>query len=176
MESGIQSKPSFRETATNELKAFAIIAAYLYICFAALIYLKAAILQAQGVAYAPFGLAVIKAAICAKFMLVGRAFHIGDQFNRHPLILPTLYRSFAFLALLIVLNVIEEIVVGVIHGRTILDSMAGFAGGPHQMVATSVVLLLILIPYFAFRSLADVIGDRTLVRLFFGQRRRIDHL
>jgi hypothetical protein len=176
MEGGIQSKPSFRETATNELKAFVIIAVYLYVCFTALIYMKAAILQAYGVPYAPLGLAVVKAAICAKFMLVGRAFHIGDQFNRHPLILPTLYRSFAFLALLIVLNVIEEIVVGLIHGRTISDSIAGIAGGPHQMIATSVILLLILIPYFSFCSLADVIGDRTLFRLFFEQRHGIDHL
>jgi hypothetical protein len=46
--------------------------------------------------------------------------------------------------------------------------VAGIAGGTfHQMVATSVILLLILIPYFAFRSLADVIGERTLVRLYF---------
>jgi len=43
------------------------------------------------------------------------------------------------------------------------------------MVATSLILLLILIPYFAFRSLGDVIGDRTLVRLYFEPRGRIDH-
>jgi hypothetical protein len=159
------------------LREFAIIARYLYVCFAAIFYLKAAILEAQNVPYAPLGLAAIKAAVCAKFMLVGRAFHIGERFKTHPLILPTLHKSFAFLALLIVLTVIEETVIGVIHGRTILDSVAGIAGGTfHQMVATSVILLLILIPYFAFRSLADVIGDRTLVRLYFERRGGIDHL
>jgi len=173
MESGVQSKRSIRETATKELKAFAIVAVYFYVCFAALIYLKVAILQAQGVAFAPWGIAVIKAAICAKFMLVGRAFHIGEQFNKQPLIIPTLYRSFAFLGLLVVLNVIEEISVGAIHGRAILDSMVGIAGGPQQMVATSVILLLMLVPYFAFCSLADVIGDSTLVRLYFEPRRRM---
>jgi hypothetical protein len=70
------------------------------VCFAAMSYFKAAILQAQDVAYAPLGLAGIKAAICTKFILVGRAFHIGERFKTHPLILPTLHKSFVFLALL----------------------------------------------------------------------------
>jgi hypothetical protein len=176
MESGIQSKASFREKAIDEFREFVIIAAYLYACFAALFYLKAAILEAQGITYAPLGLAAIKAAICAKFMLVGRALHIGERFRSHRLILPTLHRSFVFLALLIVLNVIEETIVGVIHGRAIVESIAGIAGGTfHQMVATSLILLLVLIPFFAFRSLGDVIGDRTLVRLYF-ERRSIDHV
>jgi hypothetical protein len=175
MESVTQSKTTFREKATDELREFAIIAGYLYVCFAAIFYLKAAVLQAPDVAYAPLGLAAIKAAICAKFMLLGRAFHIGERFKTHPLIFLTLHKSFAFLALLIALSVIEEAVIGVVHGRTILESVAGIAGGTfHQMVATSLILLLILIPYFAFRSLGDVIGDRTLVRLYFEPRGRID--
>src|ERR1700737_1575368 len=96
-ESGAQSEASFREKASEELKEFIILTAYLYVCFAAMIYLKAAILQAQGVAYPPLGLAMIKAPLCAKFMLVGRVFHIGERFKTHPLIFPTLHRSLVFL-------------------------------------------------------------------------------
>ena len=79
MESVTQSKAIFRET--DELREFAVVAGYLYVCFAAVLYLKAAILRAQSVAYAPLGLAAIKAAICVKFMLLGRAFHIGERFK-----------------------------------------------------------------------------------------------
>jgi hypothetical protein len=32
------------------------------------------------------------AAICAKFMLMGRVFHMGDRFKKLPLIVPTLQR------------------------------------------------------------------------------------
>jgi hypothetical protein len=77
MEINTESKAPIRERATDELREVAIIAGYLFVCFAAIFYLKAAILEAQNVTYAPLGLAVIKVAICAKFMLVGRAFHIG---------------------------------------------------------------------------------------------------
>jgi hypothetical protein len=40
-----------------------------------------------------------------------------------------------------------------------------------QVVATILVKFLIVIPYFAFRSLGDIAGDKTLVRLFFERRR-----
>jgi hypothetical protein len=53
------------------LKEFLIVAAYFYVCFTALAYLKAAILEAQGIVFAPFGFAAVKALICAKFLSIG---------------------------------------------------------------------------------------------------------
>jgi hypothetical protein len=172
MESNAQSRPSVREKAIEELTEFIVLTGYLYICFAAVIYFKAAVLQAQGIAYAPLGLAIIKAALCAKFMLMGRVFHLGEQFKNLPLIVPTLHRSFVFLLLLIVLTFMEEIIVGAIHGRTVTDSISEIAGGTfRQMIATILIVFLILFPYFAFRSLGTIVGDKTLVRLFFERRR-----
>ena len=172
MEMGDPSKGTIRGRIANELIEFAVIAAYLYVCFTALAYLKAAILQAQGVSFAPFGIAAVKALICAKFMSVGHAIHLGERHQKEALIWPTLRRSFAFLAFLLVLNVLEEVIVGYIHHRAIVDSIAAVAGGTiHQLFAASIVLLLILIPFFAFRSLGEVVGERTLLRLFFEPRR-----
>jgi hypothetical protein len=164
-------KLTARQRIADELTEFSVVAVYLFISFAALAYLKAAILQAHGIAFAPFGFAAIKALICAKFMLVGRALHIGEGYKTQALIWPTLHRSFAFLALLIVLSVIEEVIVGLIHGRTVAASLADLGGGTlDQMIATSVVVLLILVPFFAFRSLGEVLGERNLVRVFLEGR------
>lgn len=140
-ETEIRSEATFRERAGEELREFIVLTAYLYVCFAAVIYLKAAVLQAHNVPYPHLGLAIIKAAICAKFMLIGRAFHIGERFKNLPLIVPTLHRSFAFLLLLAVLPAIEEIVVWTVHGRTVLDSLSGIAGGTfHQTVAAILII------------------------------------
>ncbi len=169
------TKASIGQRAAHELKEFLIIAAYLYVCFTALAYLKAAILQAHGIVFAPFGFAAIKALICAKFLSIGYVFHLGDRYKKQALIWPTLHRSFAFLALLIVLTALEELTVGYFHHRAFADSIAEIGGGTaHQAIATAIVLLLILIPFFAFRSLADVVGGRVLVRLFFEPRRKLD--
>jgi hypothetical protein len=171
MESASAAKAPIRQRITTELREFAVIAAYLGICFTALAYLKAAILQAHGIAFAPFGFAAAKALICAKFMSVGHVLRLGERFKNQALIWPTLHKSFVFLLLLLALNVLEEIVAGIIDHRTIADSIAKVGGGTFdQLIATSVIMLLILIPFFAFRALGEVVGERNLTRLFFERR------
>jgi hypothetical protein len=167
------SKKPLAQRATDELKEFAVVAAYLYVCFGALIYLKASILRAHDIEFAPFGLAAAKALICAKFVSLGHMVHLGERFKSQALIWPTLYKSIAFLVLLLMLNAIEEVLVGLLHHRAMADSLAEVGGGTHdQLLATSLVGFLILIPFFAFRSLGEVVGERNLVRLFFAPRRR----
>jgi hypothetical protein len=175
MEAGTEAKDSLGKRAAAELKEFLIVAAYLYVCFTALAYFKAAILQAHDVDFAPFGIAAIKALICAKFMSIGHAVHLGERHKKEALIWPTLRRSFAFLVLLLVLNVLEEVIIGSIHHRAVMDSIAAVGGGTiHQLIAGSIVVLLILIPFFAFRSLGDVVGERILLRLFLEPRQSVD--
>lgn len=171
MQSENPSKASLTKRATDELKEFAIIAAYLCVCFTAILNLKASILKAEGVEFAPFGFAIIKGLICAKFVSVGHMLHVGERFKSQPLIWPTLYKSSAFLILLLVLNALEEIGEGLFHHRAILASLAEFGGGTlDQLIATSIVGLLILIRFFAFRTLGEVLGETNLVRVFFQPR------
>jgi hypothetical protein len=73
--------------------------------------------QAEGISFAPWAFAAIKALLCAKFLLIGRMFGIGDGLaSKHPLILSTLYKSIAFLIVLGLLTVLEEILMGRLHG------------------------------------------------------------
>jgi hypothetical protein len=174
MDDAAANKTSIRQRAQRELKAFLIVAGYFYVCFTALAYLKAAILQAYGIEFAPFGFAAVKALICAKFMSIGYVFHLGDRYKKEALIWPILHRSLAFLVLLIVLNVLEVVIVGYFHDRPLAASIAEIGGGTlHQLIATAIIMLLILVPFFAFRSLVDVIGGHVLFRLFFEPRRNL---
>ena len=101
--------------------------------------------------------------------------HLGERYKKQALIWPTLHRSFVFLALLIVLTVVEELLVGYLHHRSFAASFAEIGGGTlHQAIATSIILLLILIPFFAFRSLVDVVGGHVLFRLFFEPRQKLE--
>lgn len=171
MKSENASTASIGKRAIDELKEFAVVAAYLCVCFTAILYLKASILKAEGIAFAPFGFAVIKALICAKFVSVGHILHLGERFKSLPLIWPTLYKSLVFLILLLGLNALEEIVAGQMHHRTIAESLAEVGGGTiDQLIATSLVGVLILIPFFAFRALGEVVGEGNLVRMFFQHR------
>jgi hypothetical protein len=53
----------------------------------------------QGVDFAPWAFAAVKAAVSAKFMLIGSALKIGEGYKKYPLIVPTLYKSVAFVGL-----------------------------------------------------------------------------
>jgi hypothetical protein len=167
-------KSVYRERLVTELREFGILATYLFICFTAIAAYKAAILRAYGVSFAPWVLAAIKALVSAKFLLIGRMFGLGDGLARkHPLIISTLYRSFTFLVVLMFLTTIEEVILGHFRGQSVAEALADLAGGTlWQVIATSVIVLLILIPWFAFRALGELVGDEALVRLFFKPRQK----
>ncbi len=155
----------------HELQEYALISAYLYVCFGALILYKTAILRGEGVSYAPYGLAIIKAVILAKFILVGHALRIGDRYSERRFVHIIAYKSLLFLVVLLVLSVIEEAVVGVIHGRTIAASLAEVAGGTLlQILASCLIMLLILVPYLTFRELNEVLGEGRLRQILFEKR------
>ena len=40
-------------------------------------------------------------------------------------------------------------------------------GTLHQLIATSIIIFLILIPFFAVRAIAEAVGAEKLARMFF---------
>jgi hypothetical protein len=66
-----------RQKAGHELREFLLLAAYLYVCFSALVLYKMAILDAQGISFSPFGLPIVKALLLAKFIMLGHAVRLG---------------------------------------------------------------------------------------------------
>ena len=161
------AKPSLRQRATEELKEFLVLSLYLYVCLGSVTIMKSAILNSVGVEFDLWGIAAVKALLLAKFMLIGKALHLGEKKNK-PLAWPTLYQSALTLVLLIVLTTLEEILVGALHHRTFKESLTHVAGDRLDMVlATFLRIFLILVPCFAFRTLAEVLGPGVLPRLFF---------
>jgi hypothetical protein len=137
--------------------------------------MKTAVLHSHGIEFAPLGAAAVKAAVMAKFMLIGHAMKIGGRYSTSPLIWPTLHKAFAFLLLLVVMTLIEEAVVGMFHHRSIAASL-GEVVGPRleETIAGIVIMLLVLIPYFAFRVLGEALGKDRLARMFFIEREPIE--
>ncbi|MGH7155815.1 MAG: hypothetical protein ACREF3_17950, partial [Acetobacteraceae bacterium] len=141
------------------------------VCLGAVILFKSAILREVGVNYAIWGIAAIKAMILAKFMLLGRMLHLGKLYGEKPLIWPTLHKSLMFLILLLVLTTLEELAVGWIHSRSLIDSLTHVVGPTfYQGLAVSFIMFLILVPYSAFTSLGDALGEHEMFRLFFVDR------
>ncbi|MCJ7597087.1 MAG: hypothetical protein MUO41_00360 [Methyloceanibacter sp.] len=171
----LPSKAAIAEKAETEAKEFFFLALYLFIALSALAFLKSAILEAQGVYWAHWGFALIKAVLIAKFILIGRALHIGEGHGSRPLIWQTLHKAFAFTIFVAILTVIEEAIVGAFHGRSFWESISDIGGGTlNQLIATEIIVFLVFLPLFAFGALAEVTEDKALFRTFFVERLKFE--
>ena len=171
MSEQVPGRRSIPGRAVEEFKALLALTLYLYVCFGAVVLYKSAILSEAGISITVWGIAIVKALILAKFMLLGRMMHLGARYRHKPLIWPTLHRSLMYLILLLILTTIEELIVGYFHGRAVHESLNHVVGPIFfQGIAVCFLMFLILVPYSAFTCLGDVLGEREVLRLFFVSR------
>ena len=63
---------------------------------------------------------------------------------------------------------IEEAVVSTLHGETIAAAAAAVTGSRlFEILSSTLIMFLALLPYFAIRQLAGALGEGRLARLFF---------
>jgi GYF domain 2 len=161
-------KPTLIQRAGHELAEYLVISAYLFVCFSSLLFYKSAILRNDGIEFGAFSLALVKALILGKFILLLQAVGVGERGGKSEVLLvEILKRSLLFLILLVTLNTIEEITLGFFHGRATCEVLSEMAGGSlREAIAVCVLMLLILIPYISFRRLAARLGDGVLWKHF----------
>ena len=83
------------------------------------------------------------------------------------------WRTAGMLIVLVVLKLIEELVIGLVHGRDVQALVAELAAEPWLGLLAPVLLkLLILIPLMTAVELARVLGADELKSLFVGTRVR----
>jgi hypothetical protein len=164
-------KATLLQRARKELIEYFAISAYLYVCFAALLFYKATVLHSAGVEWVPNGLAIVKALILGKFVLLLQAVKLGEDRKGGVIFAAILKKSLLFTLALIVLTLIEETLVGAFHGRSSREVLSELAGGTlPQAFATSLLMFLILIPYFACREIEDSLGAGVLLKLLTARR------
>ena len=136
---------------------YALIAAYLYVALGALILFKASIMKSDGVVWSHYGLAVIKALILAKFILLLQYAPIGAR--RETLYLRVLQKGAVFVVLLFALNLAEEFLVGRLHGKSWTEIAGDMSTLLSQPVIVAFLMFLILLPYFAVLELSEYFGE-----------------
>jgi len=61
--------------------------------------------------------AIINAWLLAKVMATAEIFHVADNLKHEPLIYPVVFKSVVFAALLVSFYLLEEVLVGLWHGK-----------------------------------------------------------
>ena len=173
MTAGAEKKPDIKHRLREELINYAIVTAYLFICFSALFLYKTALVSPGEVQTLPFGLALGKALILGKFILIGEGVGIGGRVTVPRMAHQILLKSLMFLLLLLVLTLLEELLVGWFHGH---DAQATFSeiigSGTLELVSQIFIMLLVLIPLIAFKTIGEALGPGVLQGLLFDSSRK----
>jgi hypothetical protein len=160
---------NLREKAVFEFKKFLAVFLYLWVVFALLSVHETLIRAQNHLDYRAHTFAVINAFVFAKVLLVGDYFRLGSRFTNKPLIYPVLYKCFVFSALLTGFHILERTFAGVLGGKTFSESFSEVGGRTLiNIVSISALAFVMLIPFFAFRELGKMIGEKELRELFLG--------
>jgi hypothetical protein len=164
------SKPTLKERAIEELHTFKLVAGYLLVCFAVLMFYESTLPGGAEAGVFSLGTAAIKAAIVAKFLLLGQALGVGEQ-ARVTRVGPAIFaKSVQLWLLVIVLSVAEELLVGRFHGRSFGATLADYESRSLvHMLAKSLVVLLILLPLIATREFSRTLGPGVLRGILAGK-------
>ena len=164
-------KPSLRYRIKDELIQASLLALYFAAWFCAIAFFSFALLREAAIPITPFGLAIIKAALCAKFMMIGKAiFPLKVDANR-GLIKSIFWHSIVYLLIVIALSFLESGIDGLLHGKSFIESVSSFGhGDPIYIAALSIMYWLILWPYLIVLGLNQSLGDTAVRTILFGSK------
>ncbi|HBK43276.1 MULTISPECIES: hypothetical protein [unclassified Polynucleobacter] len=152
------------------IKAFQL-TVYFSIWFCALTLLSVTTLHTQSLSFTLFGFAIIKAALCAKFMLIAQVLYPIKINQRSGIVNSLFLESLFYILVVIALNYLEAGVDGVIHGKDFITSLADFGqSDPLHVLAMSIVYWLIVWPYLIFTGFKLALGSTATHELLLGKK------
>jgi hypothetical protein len=168
-----EHKPGLKEKAVSQLREFLGMFLYVWVLLALFDLHQSIILAQEHINYQAQGFAIINALILAKVLLIGEDLHLGRRFEHKPLAYSILYKSLVFAVFLVGFHVVEEVVTGLIRGRSIAQSFPVAGGGSVQAIfSRGAIEFVALIPFFAFREIGRVIGKSELWSLLLTRGNR----
>jgi len=164
-------KHGIKHKLAHELKRLVLISIYLFVFFTVFKLYKILLLDEYHVALVTCGFIVVQSIVLAKIILTADALRLGEKFRERPLIVPTLYQAIVFCAFAWAFHVIEHFVIGTVRGKTPSEVLAEILekGWPH-ILASTLVIFVAFLPFFAFRELERVVGVGKMRELFLGRR------
>jgi hypothetical protein len=167
----VERKATLEAKAVHELKEYLFVSFYLWVFQAMFVQYKSLVLAQQHIDFAANGVAIVNALVLGKFLLIARAFHPGRRAENAPLIYPTLLKSVMLAVVVGMLKILEEIIVGHFHGKSVAESVADLGGGSGKAILVmTVILFVVLIPLTAFGEVGRVVGEDKLRALFLRPR------
>jgi hypothetical protein len=166
------SHQTLKQKAYHELKEFLVIALYLWVILALFQLYRSLLLREEHISVvAHQWFAVINALALGKVILIAKALHLGDWADDWPLIYRSLFKSAMFTIVLACFKILEDAGLGMYRGKSFQESIADLGGGTvNGILCVSLIMFVMLIPFFVLTELQGVLGEGKLIQVFFRPR------
>jgi hypothetical protein len=167
-----EPKRTLKQKVYQGVKDYLVLTAYLWLVLGLFVLDRSVILSEEGIPYVAHGLALLNALALAKVMLLAQDLHFAEKmFKDAPLIYPTLFKSVAFALVLGVFKIIEEALIGFYHHHSLFQSISEIGGGTLKgILSLMAILIVVLIPFFAFTELRSALTQFDFRKMFFQSR------
>ena len=153
-----------------ELISYWVIVLYMAIFFGAFSSYRRLLLAHYGISYGDYGIAVIRALVLAKVVLVAETLRLGRGYEEKPLIVPTLNKTFLFTVCAAFFDIGEGWVGGLIGGLGPMGAVEEVMNRfNYEWLSRALVVFFAFLPLFAVRELRRVLGPG-VTRIFFQRR------
>lgn len=174
----LKPKPRLKERAVSELKRYSVIVFYLWILFALFELHRYVVLREVNLSSLSgwkIGFALVNALIMGKVILIGEALHVGEQLSEKRRIYSVLFKSASFALLVVCFDIVEDVIVGLIHGKSLVASIPPLGGGGLEgKLLFGFMAFVVLIPYFLYAEIRQVIGTEKLHSMILRERAKAD--
>lgn len=161
-------KAARRDRIVREFVKYWINVLYLVFFFGAFAWYRRLVLAEYQITYLHYGAAVIEALILAKVILLGDAMGLSRGDQKRPLIYSTLRKAIVFSIFVALFAMAEHMADGLVHGKGLAGGLATlWSEGRDEILSRCLITFFAFIPFFAFRELAEWMGEGKMHRLFF---------
>jgi hypothetical protein len=117
------------------------------------------------------GFALVNALVLGKILYIFERLHVGSRFEQKAPVYSILFKSGVFAIILLVFDILEEGIVGLIHGKTFAQSISDLGGGTLSgLLLIAIITSVSLIPFFLFKEIGRALGGRQLQLLLFHKK------
>jgi hypothetical protein len=163
-------KSSIAHRLQEELLKYVMVSGYLFISLSLLLLYKSTVTGGEHEGL-PFSLALVKALVMGKFLLIGGALKAGSLAEALPLLHRVAWKSLAFLGVLLIFTALEELIVGWFHNESVTQVLNETL--KHSWLENLVpvlVMLLILIPLVCISETYRQLGPERFKQLWLARR------
>ena len=170
MNAVIENKKGLKQTILHELIRYWLIVLYMAIFFGAFASYRRLLLAHYGISYEDYGIAVIRALVLAKVVLVAETLRLGSGYEENPLIVPTLYKTFLFTVCVAAFDAAEDLVRGFMGGLGSIGALDDVVSRfNYEWLSRALVVFFAFLPLFAVGELRRVLG-KGVTDIFFRRR------